>query len=104
MTLSEFKATLDSDRPPDSTTGPQAALWHLAKGDWAYAHKLAQDHDDRDGAWVHAHLHRVEGDQANAGFWYREAGRPVSTLALADEWDEIAMALLDQHPDGRRGD
>jgi len=94
MDLTEFKTTLESDRPPDLTTPALAALWHLAKGDWSRAHELAQQQDNQAGAWVHAHLHRVEGDQANARYWYRESGRAVSSLALVEEWDEIATALL----------
>ena len=82
--------------------GPEVAspalqgLWHQAKGDWHRAHHLAQEQNDTDGAWVHAHLHRVEGDLGNAGYWYRRAGRPTSTLSLDAEWEEIAAALLAQ--------
>ena len=59
------------------------------------AHRLAQAQDDKTGAWVHAHLHRVEGDLSNAGYWYRRAGRPESTAPLKEEWEAIAVALLD---------
>ena len=70
------------------------ALWHDAKGDWQSAHHLAQDIPSKDGSWVHAYLHRKEGDLSNASYWYHKAGKPVSDKSLHDEWDEIAQALL----------
>lgn len=94
MTLGEFLARLSDAAPPSGVHPLLAALWHDAKGDWDAAHRLAQDEDDRSGAWVHAYLHRKEGDEANAGYWYRRAGRPHCRLSLDDEWREIAEALL----------
>ena len=70
------------------------ALWHDARGDWAAAHTLAQDVDDKDGAWVHAYLHRKEGDLENSAYWYRRAGQPVASDSLDDEWSRIVTALL----------
>jgi hypothetical protein len=70
------------------------ALWHDAKGDWGSAHACAQDQEDAAGAWVHAYLHRVEGDISNAGYWYRRAGRPAERGPLDAEWAAIAAALL----------
>jgi hypothetical protein len=74
------------------------ALWHEAKGDWHRAHQLAQEQDNADGAWVHAHLYRAEGDAANAGYWYRWAGRSPSAAPLDQERDAIAAALLSRDP------
>lgn len=79
---------------PDGTATALQALWHEAQGDWRRGHDLLQDDHSRDGAWVHAYLHRVEGDPGNAAYWYRRAGRPVSTVSLADEWQAIATELL----------
>jgi hypothetical protein len=93
MTLDDFKATLERPAPP-AVSPLLHALWHDAKGDWDAAHTLAQDIDDENGAWVHAYLHRKEGDEGNAGYWYRRAGRPHSRASLDGEWDEIAAALL----------
>jgi hypothetical protein len=76
------------------------ALWHQAKGDWDTAHGIAQEQDDQAGAWVHAHLHRAEGDAANAGYWYRRAQKPLPTSSLDEEWDAIAMALLSDRSPG----
>jgi hypothetical protein len=70
------------------------ALWWAAKGNWDAAHKIAQDEDDKDSAWVHAYLHRVEGDLGNAGYWYRLAGKPVATGSLETEWEGMVAALL----------
>ena len=62
-----------------------AALWWAAKGEWDQAHKIVQDESDANSAWVHAYLHRVEGDLGNAGYWYRQAGQPVARI-LEAEW------------------
>jgi hypothetical protein len=90
----QFKASLSGAAPPAGLDRALAALWHAAKGDWTKAHELAQEQDDATGAWVHAYLHRVEGDQSNAGYWYRRAGKPHARAALETEWEEIARALL----------
>ena len=94
MTLDALRASLNATTPPPGLPPPLVALWHDAKGDWEAAHGVAQDLKDEDGAWVHAYLHRKEGDAANAGYWYRRAGRPHSRAPLEAEWDEIASALL----------
>lgn len=70
------------------------SLWHDAQGDWTGAHQVAQDVDTRDGAWVHAYLHRKEGDAWNAAYWYRRAGKPVFAGTLQAEWEAMAQALL----------
>jgi hypothetical protein len=93
VTLDDFLATLERH------TAPQLpplllALWHDARGDWETAHRVAQDVDGADGAWVHAYLHRKEGDTGNAGYWYRRASRPPARESLVEEWRTIATALL----------
>jgi hypothetical protein len=93
MTLNEFKATLDSAAPPP-VAPLLLALWHDARGDWNEAHRIAQDVDDANGAWVHAYLHRKEGDLVNAGYWYRRANQPIAADVLSIEWDRIATWLL----------
>jgi hypothetical protein len=69
------------------------ALKQLQAGDWAGAHALVQDDSSPEAAWVHAHLHRVEGDLENAGYWYRRAGKPVATGDVAVERQAIERAL-----------
>jgi hypothetical protein len=80
--------------PPDGADLALQALWWVGKGDWDRAHALAMQGEDADCAWVHAYLHRVEGDLSNAGYWYRRAGRPVATEPFDAEWAEIARVLL----------
>lgn len=94
MAIDTFRLSLAEATPPAGLATALEALWWQGKGHWQRAHELAQAADDADGAWVHAHLHRVEGDLGNAGYWYRRAGRPVATGTLEAEWDEIAAALL----------
>lgn len=94
MTLNDLQATLTAPNPPLALQGALLALWHDAKGDWDAAHRVAQDVEDASGAWVHAYLHRKEGDAGNAAYWYRRAGRPVPTTSLDEEWTQIATALL----------
>ena len=78
----------------DAPAGPLRALWHAAHGDWTAAHEIAQTSDDRDSAWVHAYLHREEGDQWNAEYWYRRAGKPVFKGSLEEERETMITALL----------
>ncbi|HEX2114622.1 MAG TPA: hypothetical protein VHM01_09485 [Alphaproteobacteria bacterium] len=94
VTIAEFQASLAAADPPAGLDSALCALWHAAKGDWHKAHELAQSRDDEIGAWVHAYLHRVEGDESNAGYWYRRAGVSHSRAPLQQEWQEIAAALL----------
>ena len=95
MTLAEFKRTTSEPKPPSILPAPLRALWHDAKGDWNAAHEVAQDIDNEAGSWIHAYLHRKEGDLANAGYWYRRAHKPECRTSLDTEWEEIATALLD---------
>ena len=70
------------------------ALWYAGKDEWDNAHKLIQDVEDKNAAWIHAYLHRKEGDIGNADYWYRRAGKFRSSLSLEEEWEEIVSALL----------
>ena len=94
MDMTSLRASLDQKTPPRELPPLLRALWHAAKDQWEEAHRIAQDDDGADGAWVHAHLHRVEGDEANAGYWYGRAGRPHCQSSLEEEWAAIARALL----------
>jgi hypothetical protein len=94
MTLEAFRESLRAAAPPASLSPALQALWQEAKGDWHAAHVLAQAQDDAEGAWVNAYLHRVEGDLANARYWYQRAGRPASDEPLSEEWAALARALL----------
>jgi len=96
--LDTFVLSLDHDEPPASAAPMLLAVWHGLRGDWDTAHELAQAQDDAEGAWVHAWLHRVEGDPGNAGYWYRRADRPARGDATRDEGIEIARALIRSTP------
>lgn len=96
LDLDAFRASLAAAEPPAGLTLPLRALWWHGKGDWDRAHGEVDEEEDALSAWVHAYLHRAEGDLWNAGYWYRRAGRPPATGAFADEWDAIARALLER--------
>ena len=96
MTLTQFNATLADHTPPPALPPTLRALWHDARGDWQRAHEVAQDIDTRDGAWIHAYLHRKEGDEGNAAYWYRRASQPVAHDDLDVEWRRIVESLLDR--------
>ena len=93
MTLEEFLASIESRTPPP-VADTLRALWHDARGDWDAAHSVAQDVHSDEGSWVHAYLHRKEGDPSNAAYWYRRAGRPVACGPLEAEWKASAAELL----------
>jgi hypothetical protein len=94
MTFDTFRASLVSDAPPAGSSLALQALWWAERGDWDAAHTLAQTKEDADGNWVHAYLHRVEGDVGNAGYWYRRAGKPIFVGEVAAEWEGIVRELL----------
>lgn len=93
MTFEEFLASVKNPAPPPVGDALRA-LWHDARGDWEAAHSVAQDVHSDAGSWVHAYLHRKEGDQSNAAYWYHCAGKPVARGPLEAEWKAIAAALL----------
>lgn len=94
MNVADFIASLDGAAPAPELRAPLAGLWWAGKGDWDRAHKIVQDESSREAAWVHAYLHRVEGDLGNAGYWYRQAGQVAAKDSLEAEWQRIAATLL----------
>ena len=97
MTVAEFQDSIAREAAPPAGASPAVqALWHDAQDDWARAHACVQDDPGQEGAWVHAYLHRKEGDLGNAGYWYARAGRkmPAEAVALAEEWTGLARELL----------
>ena len=95
MNLQEFRDSFARDEPPKGLSPAVAGLWWDAKGDWKKAHESAQQYEGPAGAWVHAYLHRKEGDSSNAAYWYRRAGKSPTRSSLEQEWLEIARSLLD---------
>ncbi|MCK1680966.1 hypothetical protein IVA87_16480 [Bradyrhizobium sp. 147] len=94
VNVAAFIASLDGAAPAPELNASLAGLWWAAKGDWVRAHRIVQDESSREAAWVHAYLHRVEGDLGNAGYWYRQAGQPAAKDSLEAEWERIVATLL----------
>ena len=94
MDLAAFRASLSAAEPPPALSDALRALWLDAHGDWEGAHEAAQADEGGDGDWVHAYLHRKEGDAGNAAYWYRRARKPVCRSTLDEEWATIAEVLL----------
>ena len=93
MKVADFKVSLSGASPAPQLDAPLAALWWAAKGNWDTAHKIVMNEETSEAAWVHAYLHRVEGDLGNAGYWYRQAGQPAAKDSLEAEWARITAAL-----------
>jgi hypothetical protein len=94
MNLTEFQSSQTQPTPPSGLSFALQSLWYDARGDWKMAHELAQKDDGPSGNWVHAYLHRKEGDASNARYWYVQAEKPVYSGSLEDEWSAISEALL----------
>lgn len=97
MNLQEFKQTIAQSQPPDNLSAYLLALWYDAKDNWNVAHEIVQDIEDKNAYWIHAYLHRKEGDHANAGYWYNRAKQPFPTVSLSDEWQNLADHFLDNN-------
>src|SRR5215475_5811914 len=95
MNFQEFRESTSQDTPPKGLSLALAGLWWDAKGDWEKAHESAQQDEGPAGSWVHAYLHRKEGDEGNAGYWYSRAGKKPSSTSFEEEWNEITTALLE---------
>jgi hypothetical protein len=95
MTFEEFETSLTQKQPPAGLSPYLAALWHEKRDDWDAGHETVQHLSDQDAAWVHAYLHRKEGDEGNARYWYRQASRPFpSGQSLAEEWEYLVKTFL----------
>lgn len=94
MTFEEFCDSLADTKPPTGLSPALHALWVERNADWDEAHLIVQDESGKDAAWVHAYLHRKEGDLGNAGYWYARAGKPQPQGSLDDEWEDIVETLL----------
>ncbi len=95
MNLPNFKKTLSADNPPADMPVYLQALWYEAKDQWDKAHELIQDLADKNASWIHAYLHRKEGDTPNADYWYNRANKKRPSISLPEEWEQIANEFLD---------
>ena len=93
METENFISSLADNAPPPAISAYLQALWHDGKGDWEKAHTIIQDIDDSKAAWIHAYLHRKEGDAGNARYWYSRAGKAFPYVSLQQEWEMIVAAI-----------
>jgi hypothetical protein len=94
MTIDQFKESLSLKDPPDEISPYLKALWFDARDDWEKAHTIIQNIEDNTGSWIHAYLHRKEGDLSNADYWYHRAGKKRPAITLQEEWENILKALI----------
>lgn len=90
MTMDEFKSSAN----PKGFSVELEALWHDGKGDWNKSHEVIQDVNSKNAAWIHAYLHRKEGDLGNAQYWYSRAGKTMPGTSLDDEWRSLVEHFL----------
>ena len=92
--LQEFEKSLAQNQPPEDASVYLQSLWYDAKGNWNKAHSLVDHLSDKTAARVHAYLHRVEGDQWNANYWYNKAGEPMPDVSLQEEWKLLVERFM----------
>jgi hypothetical protein len=92
--LSEFKASLNLEQADSKLSVQLKSLWYDGKGDWHQAHAQVDQLNDRASAWVHAYLHRKEGDISNADYWYNKAGQTRPNMPLEKEWEQLVLQFL----------
>ena len=93
-TLTQFKESLNLEQPVSGLSAQLKSLWYDGKGDWHQAHALVDHLADRESAWVHAYLHRKEGDIPNANYWYSQARQSRPNLPLQEEWEQLVIHFL----------
>jgi hypothetical protein len=96
MTYDEFISSLSSNEPPEQISEVLRALWYDGKNDWNGSHNIAQEIDDKNGSWVHAYLHRKEGDLFNARYWYSRAGKTEPAMSLREEWQTLVRHFIER--------
>jgi hypothetical protein len=93
MTFEQYLQSLEKDHPPEISLYLDS-LWYDKKGDWDKAHQIAQDLPDKNGSWIHAYLHREEGDKWNANYWYDISGRSMPSKPLEEEWEGLVRYFI----------
>jgi hypothetical protein len=96
MTYDEFISSLSSDQPPEKISEVLKALWYDGKKNWDGSHNIAQEIDNTEGSWVHAYLHRKEGDLSNARYWYSRAGKSEPRMSLKEEWTTLVRHFIER--------
>ena len=95
MDFQQFKQSLSNTQPPGEIGEELTALWYAGMDVWDRSHDIAHDIPNSNGDWIHAYLHRWEGDDWNASYWYRRAGKSKPSCSLAQEWENIVQTLLE---------
>ncbi|MGI8951950.1 MAG: hypothetical protein ACR2FN_10245 [Chitinophagaceae bacterium] len=96
LSFENFQQSISDNKPPEKTSVYLLALWYDAKGNWQTAHEIIQDINDKNAAWIHAYLHRKEGDISNANYWYNKAKKNMPLFSLQEEWKYIVQYLLNE--------
>ncbi|HEX4851526.1 MAG TPA: hypothetical protein VFV08_12000 [Puia sp.] len=96
MNITQFKKSLKADKPPAGISNYLEALWYDAKGDWDKSHQIVQDLNSSEAAWIHAYLHRKEGDISNADYWYGIARKKRPSVSLEKEWEDLVSDFASQ--------
>ena len=94
MTFEQFQQSLSKSSPPSTISKHLESLWYDGKGDWEQSHNIIQDINDSKASWIHAYLHRKEGDIWNADYWYNQAGKKRPATSLEEEWEEIVRKII----------
>lgn len=94
MTFEEFKESLNNSSPPQNLSDLLKAMWYDANENWKASHDIAQEIHSKEGSWIHAYLHRKEGDEGNASYWYQRAEKSFPTITLQDEWSQLVLSFL----------
>lgn len=92
--LAQFKESLSAEQPNTGLSPQLKSLWFDGKGNWDKAHAEVDHLNDQSSAWVHAYLHRKEGDTWNADYWYSRAGKTRPDIFLDEEWEQLVLAFL----------
>lgn len=95
MTYGEFIKSFSDNQPPQNLSAVLKALWYDGKDDWESSHNIAQDIHDKNGSWIHAYLHRKEGDISNARYWYSMAGKKEPSMSLSEEWEYLVKQFIE---------
>lgn len=94
MNQADFLASVKTGQKPEHLTVYQETLWYAGVDNWNKAHELIQDIPGPDASLLHAYLHRVEGDQWNADYWYNKAGEKRPIVSLLQEWEALVKRFL----------
>ncbi len=94
MSFEEYLDSVAQPEPPIGLSPILRSLWWDKKGEWERSHDIAQDIHSKDGSWIHAYLHRKEGDLWNADYWYSRAGKTRPDTSHDIEWESIVRSLL----------